>query len=851
MARRLAAGSALITLLAGSGALASLPAQADEPTGAPDDQLDVSVGASGQLNVAGTGLVRVVVAGSDRVAAADIDPESVTVSTGAGSAEPARSNADAVIADVTDVDGDGRDDLVVHFDKESLAQAGLDADTDEVVVSADLTDGGSVRGIGDVRPEVVLEVKFEESLAVRGADTALRSARGADLNRVDAVLERFEAERLRPFVAGAAAERLREVAAEAEERTGEPAPDLTSWYTLTLPAHTDVDEALAELRELPEIAFAEIAPDPVPPPQVPNTPDFRGLQRYFRTAAENGIDADFSRADPRLRGAGIKIVDFEYDWNEHHEDLQLPDPGTDLGGTQFAKYRGFNDQHGTAVMGVLAALDNDYGITGGVPDVTLYGLSPTRASGAYAAGPSLAYLAALQDSEGNSFLQPGDAVLIEQQGGQVIPNSDCPVNPGTCYSPLEWNVAVHQAVTLLSSMGVTVISTGGNGYNSTDHPAYTRSGLPWFRPENHSGSIFVGAANNTTRERLAYSNHGPRFDLQGWGQGIATTGHGGTSTNFWPTTGGGDPATLNYRYTASFGGTSGAGPIVTTAVVAIQSYLKATGQEPWSAQQIADVLKATGQPQGPNTAAQHIGPLPNLRAALISIEVDPPETTLAVDGEPVRAGSYISPIITLEAEDGWGSGVERTEYRIDDGDWTTYDGPFKLTEPGVHTFSFRSVDDNGNAEDTAAAQIDVADCAQTITGSHDGSLPVSSGVTCLAEGATVTGPVTVANGAGLVAIDASVDGPVFATGASTAQLYRTTVNGPVFISGSTGRVAIAESTVTGPVTVRGNTTGDVPALISGNTVDGRLTCTANEPAPVNDGVANTVTGPKSGQCAEL
>src|SRR5690606_12883468 len=104
MARRLAAGSALITLLAGSGALASLPAQADEPTGAPDDQLDVSVGASGQLNVAGTGLVRVAIAGSDRVAAADIDPESVTVSTGAGSAEPARSSADAVIADVTDVD---------------------------------------------------------------------------------------------------------------------------------------------------------------------------------------------------------------------------------------------------------------------------------------------------------------------------------------------------------------------------------------------------------------------------------------------------------------------------------------------------------------------------------------------------------------------------------------------------------------------------------------------------------------------------------------------------------------------------------------------------------------------------
>jgi hypothetical protein len=550
-----------------------------------------------------------------------------------------------------------------------------------------------------VSPEVVLELKFAEELEVRGADRNVRSQRGRSLQRVDAVLERHGPVTVRPFVDAAAARRLEEAAAEAEARTGEPAPDLASWYTVTLPADTDVNEVLTELGALDEVEHVEPAPDAVPPPQVPDTPDFTGMQRYFRSAAENGIDADFSRADPRLRGAGIKIVDFEYDWNENHEDLQLPDPGTDLGGTQFAKYKGFNDQHGTAVMGILGALDNDYGVTGGVPDAELYGLSPTRASGGYAAGPSLAYLAALQDENGNSFLQPGDAVLLEQQGGQVIPNSDCPVSPGTCYSPLEWNVAVHNAVTLLSSMGVNVVATGGNGYNNTDHSAYTRDGLPWFRPENHSGSIFVGAANNTTRERLNYSNHGPRFDLQGWGQGITTTGHGGTSTSFWPTTGGGDPATLNFRYTSSFGGTSGAGPIVTTAVVSIQSYLKATGQQPWSAQEIADVLKETGQPQGPNTADRHIGPLPDLRAALISIEVDRPETTLLLNGQPARPGSYVNPLLTLEADDGWGSGVDRIMYRLDGAQrWTTYDGPFRITGQGERTIEYRSNDVNDNTE---------------------------------------------------------------------------------------------------------------------------------------------------------
>jgi Subtilase family len=555
---------------------------------------------------------------------------------------------------------------------------------------------GSSRGSS--ASEATIEVKFAESLKVRGAGAGLHSEQGRSLSRVADLLTGYGDYELSQFVDTAAAQRLALVAAQARARTGQPVPDLASWYTLTLPEGVDAERAMAELRALPEVDYAEPSVDPAPPP-ASDTPDFTGMQGYFRSAAANGIDADFSRADPRMRGAGIKIVDLEYDWNEHHEDLQLPDPGTDLGGTAFAKYKGFNDQHGTAVMGILGALDNEYGVTGGVPDADLYGISPTRASGGYNAGAALAYLAALQDENGAAFLQPGDAVLLEQQGGQVIPDADCPLRAGTCYSPLEWNVAVHQAVTLLTSMGVTVVATGGNGANSTDHPAYTRNGLPWFRPDNSSGSIFVGAGSSTTRERLNFSNYGPRFDLQGWGQGITSTGHGGTSTNFWPTPGGGDPVTLNFRYTASFGGTSGAGPIVTTAVVAIQSYLKATGQQPRSAQEIADLLEATGQPQGANTAAQHIGPLPDLRAALTSIEVDRPETTLVLDGAPAGFGVYTNPVVTLQADDGWGSGVNRVMYRLDGvRRWFTYSGPFQITGSGEHTIEYRSNDVNGNTE---------------------------------------------------------------------------------------------------------------------------------------------------------
>ena len=685
MTRRLTATIGLGALALTGGALTMLPAQA-APSDPAQRQVDVSIGDQGQVNIAGTGLVPVVIHGGDGIDAAAVDPTSIVVGDGVG---PARTSTGGVIANLVDMDGDGSQDLVVHVDQADLrATDDLTTGVAQVEVTADAADGSTVQGVASVRPEAVLEVKFTEA------------SHGQSLAAAEDALASYDVRQLSPFLNAAASQRLdaNTVGTAADAAS---APDLASWYTLTLPADTDVTEALTSLRALPEIDYAGRAPGMAPPPEQPATPDFRGLQRYFRTAAENGIDADFSRADPRTRGEGIKIVDLEYDWNEHHEDLQLPDPGTDVGGDAFDKYKGFNDQHGTAVFGILGALDNDFGVTGGVPDAELYGISPTRSTGGYAPGPALAYLAALQDESGASFLQPGDAVLLEQQGGQVIPNADCPVRPGTCYSPLEWNVAVHDAVSLLTSMGVTVIATGGNGYNSTENPAYTRDGLLWFRPENSSGSIFEGAGDADTREKLGFSNYGSRFDLQGWGNRITSTGHGGTATNFWPTTGGGDPATLNYRYTGSFGGTSGGGPIVTTAVVAIQSYRLATGQKPWSAQRIADLLKETGQPQGPNSLAQHIGPLPNIRDALIEIEVDRPITTLLLDGQAPEDRTYSDPTVSLDATDGWGSGVNRTMYRIDDiPRWFTYTEPFQVTGSGEHTIQYRSNDANHNTERT-------------------------------------------------------------------------------------------------------------------------------------------------------
>ena len=85
-----------------------------------------------------------------------------------------------------------------------------------------------------------------------------------------------------------------------------------------------------------------------------------------------------------------------------------------------------------------------------------------------------------------------------------------------------------------------------------------------------SGAIIVGAGAPGTvanaRSKLSFSTYGSRVDLQGWGDDIVTTGYGDLFNN---------PAAGKRRdYTATFGGTSGASPIVAGAAVDLQGVTK-------------------------------------------------------------------------------------------------------------------------------------------------------------------------------------------------------------------------------------------------------------------------------------
>lgn len=77
-----------------------------------------------------------------------------------------------------------------------------------------------------------------------------------------------------------------------------------------------------------------------------------------------------------------------------------------------------------------------------------------------------------------------------------------------------------------------------------------------------------------------------------------------------------------------------------------------------------------------------------------------PVTSLNLTGVSNANGDFSSNVIcTLSAQDNpGGSGVSVTQYSFDGNVWNNYTNPFTVTQPGVTTIFYKSVDNNGNAE---------------------------------------------------------------------------------------------------------------------------------------------------------
>lgn len=504
-------------------------------------------------------------------------------------------------------------------------------------------------------------IKFAEGTAVRERANALVSLHGRDLGQFRSVLARYRVKpsALRRYFTRPEAvldqERVR-----GEARSGRELADLNLYYDLLLADDVDVAALCDDLNALDIVELAEPAVAPSPPP----TPDFASSQQYLGSSFGSGVKEGIGISDyadfPGFDGAGMAFVDIEYDWHLGHEDLQLPpaaniDSATLVNPFSTDALRQSATNHGTAVVGQIVGLNNGYGIRGITPAATAYVQPEYTAE--YGSNRARAINLAA------AVLNPGDVMLLEMQ------TPVCNLQP-TSYGPIEWVQSNFDAIASATANGIIVVAAGGNGSVNLDAPGCQSK---FDINVRDSGAIIVGAGHPETHARLAFSSYGSRVNVQGWGEAIVTTGYG----DLYAT--GGDPLT---RYTAIFGGTSGASPIVTGAVLAIQGRRKAIGMLPMNPAQMRQELMDTGIPQA---GAGQIGPMPSMRGLvdgayareLLPWALD----TNAIGLEWSADGAWVGEDLTPGAYDGVDYARSK---RIADGESTS----MQTTVTGPGTLSF-------------------------------------------------------------------------------------------------------------------------------------------------------------------
>ncbi len=373
--------------------------------------------------------------------------------------------------------------------------------------------------------------------------------------------------------------------------TGHQLADLRRWFRLVVDTEALALQRGAALLADPRIETATPALRPMPPPGdlQPPTPDLEPHQ-LWRADSPGGLGLDRAQLWPGGDGGLVTIADVEYSWEPDHEDYAA---GLDalIWGWDSATYA----YHGTAVLGILAALDNGYGVTGVAPAATLVVVSPYASPGDYNPAAAIEASAAL--------LQPGDVLLIEQQASFM-----------GRFAPLSVDDAVFDAISHAVAQGIVVVEPSGNGGQDLDDPSFEGR---FDRTVRDSGSIMVGGGTPAGwDEPRAWvdggSCHGGRVDLQGWYFGVATTANGEAGVDadlFFPSD---DP---RQGYTSAFSGTSAAAPQIAGVAAVVQSVALTMSGEPWSPLALRAALVATGSPQSPEDTV-HIGPQPDLRRFL-------------------------------------------------------------------------------------------------------------------------------------------------------------------------------------------------------------------------------------------
>ena len=87
----------------------------------------------------------------------------------------------------------------------------------------------------------------------------------------------------------------------------------------------------------------------------------------------------------------------------------------------------------------------------------------------------------------------------------------------------------------------------------------------------------------------------------------------------------------------------------------------------------------------------------------------PPEVEVMLHGDTNNDGAYVgSAEVMVNAKDSE-SGVDKTQYKLDDGKWQAYTDPFKVNKLGEHTVRARATDKAGNTSDPVQQKFTVVE----------------------------------------------------------------------------------------------------------------------------------------------
>ena len=491
-------------------------------------------------------------------------------------------------------------------------------------------------------------IRLREGLAAADGDNLMDVARRLQLAGLVGVLDAFDLPSARRTIRSLKPQQILELERRAASTEFPPLHSLTSYWRIDMRGQPErIDEVIKRLSALPEVdrAYRELATSE---PLVNDADDDYAADQDYLDAAPVGIDARWAWTQPNSEGAGIGFVDLEQGWFANHEDLLGKAPTLIYGDNRdgVGTYKG---NHGTAVLGEVVGIDNTVGIVGIAPAVT-----SVRMVSHYEAATDTALHVADAIAAALVAMNPGDVLLLEVQRGVG--------------QPTETDDNDFDAVRLAVANGVIVVEAAGNGSVNLD--TYTDGGLQVLNRGSadfrDSGAIMVGAAEAPVpHDRANFSCFGSRIDCYGWGESIVTCGYGDLDD------GGGND---NLTYTDTFGGTSGASPMVTGAALVVQGRYAAMAGTRLSPTQMRTLLSdpTTGTPQGPNVGGP-IGTMPNLRAIIETTLGLVPDVYLRDNASdtgavPTPGGLSTSPDIILRpvvvadpnAEFGEGSGNENS-----------------------------------------------------------------------------------------------------------------------------------------------------------------------------------------------